>query len=48
MCTRVIWSVLDAPVLVGRNMDYHRDTATNPWALPRGIERSDGVGGSLS
>jgi len=29
-------------------MDYHRDTATNLWALPRGIERSDGVGGSLS
>ncbi|KAA8960870.1 linear amide C-N hydrolase [Mycobacterium sp.] len=48
MCTRVVWAVADAPVLVGRNMDYHRDTATNLWTLPRGIQRSDGVGGSLS
>lgn len=29
-------------------MDYHRDTGTNLWVLPRGIERKDGVGGSLS
>ena len=48
MCTRVIWPDAAGAVLVGRNMDYHRDTGTNLWLLPRGIERSDGVGGSLS
>ncbi len=48
MCTRVIWSSPDGPVIVGRNMDYHRDTGTNLWILPRGIERNDGVGGSLN
>lgn len=29
-------------------MDYHRETATNLWALPRGMTRDDGVGGQLS
>lgn len=48
MCTRVIHCSPDEPVLVGRNMDYHRDTGTNLWILPRGIDRTDGVGGSLS
>jgi penicillin V acylase-like amidase (Ntn superfamily) len=48
MCTRVIRSEAGEPVLVGRNMDYHRDTGTNLWVLPRGINRNDGVGGSLS
>ncbi|GAB3222493.1 linear amide C-N hydrolase [Mycolicibacterium hippocampi] len=48
MCTRALWTTSDGPVLVGRNMDYHRDTATNLWVLPRGITRHDGVGGSLS
>lgn len=48
MCTRVIRSVPGEPVVVGRNMDYHCDTGTNLWILPRGIDRVDGVGGSLS
>jgi penicillin V acylase-like amidase (Ntn superfamily) len=47
MCTRVLHSGPDEPVLVGRNMDYQRDTGTNLWVLPRGIARTDGVGGSL-
>ena len=48
MCTRVIWPDAAGSVLVGRNMDYHRDTGTNLWLLPQGIERNDGVSGSLS
>ncbi|MDV6266643.1 linear amide C-N hydrolase [Rhodococcus globerulus] len=48
MCTRVIWPDAAGAVLVGRNMDYHRDTGTNLWLLPQGIERNDGVSGSLS
>ena len=48
MCTRVIWPDAAGSVLVGRNMDYHRDTGTNLWLLPQGVERNDGVGGSLS
>lgn len=48
MCTRVIRSAPGEPVVVGRNMDYHCDTGTNLWILPRGIGRADGVGGSLS
>lgn len=48
MCTRVIWASATGPVIVGRNMDYHRDTGTNLWVLPRGIDRTDGVGGALS
>ncbi|MGX6511607.1 linear amide C-N hydrolase [Rhodococcus sp. SJ-2] len=48
MCTRVVWNEPSGSVLVGRNMDYHRDTGTNLWSLPRGIERSDGVGGNLT
>jgi penicillin V acylase-like amidase (Ntn superfamily) len=47
MCTRVVWPDAAGAVLVGRNMDYHRDTGTNLWLLPRGIARTDGVGGSL-
>ncbi|OZG26160.1 choloylglycine hydrolase [Williamsia sp. 1138] len=47
MCTRVIWPDANRSVLVGRNMDYHRDTATNLWKLPRGIVRDDGVRGEL-
>ena len=34
-------------MIVGRNMDYHCDTGTNLWILPRGIDRVDGVGGAL-
>ncbi|MFD6857588.1 linear amide C-N hydrolase [Rhodococcus sp. NPDC060090] len=48
MCTRVVWNEPSGGVLVGRNMDYHRDTGTNLWSLPRGIERNDGVGGGLT
>ncbi len=47
MCTRAIWSEAAGSVLVGRNMDFHEDLMTNLWALPRGIERSDGNDGSL-
>ena len=45
MCTKVLWHDPSGPVLVGRNMDYHRDTGTNLWSLPKGLERNDGVGG---
>ena len=47
MCTRVIRSSPGEAVIVGRNMDYHCDTETNLWILPRGLDRVDGVGGSL-
>lgn len=47
MCTRVVWPDADGAVLVGRNMDYHRDLGTNLWALPRGVPRDDGVRGDL-
>jgi choloylglycine hydrolase len=39
MCTRALWSDNGQAVLVGRNMDWPRDTGTNLWALPRGRER---------
>lgn len=48
MCTRVIWPDADGAVLVGRNMDYHRDLGTNLWTQPRGITRDDGVEGTLT
>ncbi|WP_234980925.1 linear amide C-N hydrolase [Agromyces cerinus] len=48
MCTRVVWPDAAGSVLVGRNMDYHRDLDTNLWKLPRGIRRNDGVTGQLS
>lgn len=48
MCTRVIWPDAAGAVIVGRNMDYHRDLATNLWTLPRGVQRDDGVRGVLS
>jgi penicillin V acylase-like amidase (Ntn superfamily) len=48
MCTRVIWPDAGGAVLVGRNMDYHRDLATNLWKLPRGCARDDGVHGELT
>jgi penicillin V acylase-like amidase (Ntn superfamily) len=47
MCTRALWPDANGSVLVGRNMDYHRDTATNLWKLPRGIVRDDGINGDL-
>lgn len=43
MCTRVIWPDADGSVIVGRNMDFHKDLMTNLWKQPRGIERDDGV-----
>lgn len=47
MCTRVVWPDADGSVIVGRNMDYRRDLATNLWLLPRGVEHDDGVEGKL-
>ena len=48
MCTRVMWPDANGSVLVGRNMDFHKDLATNMWTQPRGISRNDGVKGLLS
>lgn len=48
MCTRVVWPDANGSVIVGRNMDFHMDLLTNLWKFPRGIERSDGVDGSLT
>ena len=48
MCTRVIWPDAGGAVLVGRNMDFHKDLMTNLWKQPRGITRDDGVKGELT
>lgn len=48
MCTRVIWPDAGDAVLVGRNMDFHKDLMTNLWAQPRGVTRDDGVSGKLT
>ncbi|NKY54454.1 linear amide C-N hydrolase [Nocardia vermiculata] len=48
MCTRVIWPDAAGAVLVGRNMDFHKDLATNLWKQPRGVTRDDGVEGKLA
>ncbi|MGV9860111.1 linear amide C-N hydrolase [Gordonia sp. NPDC003425] len=48
MCTRVMWPDADGSVIVGRNMDFRRDLATNLWAFPRGISRDDGIEGALT
>ncbi|OUC77603.1 linear amide C-N hydrolase [Gordonia lacunae] len=48
MCTRVIWPDAAGAVLVGRNMDFHKDLMTNLWTQPRGISRDDGVQGELT
>lgn len=48
MCTRVVWPDANGAVIVGRNMDFHMDLLSNLWKLPRGIERSDGVHGTLT
>ncbi|WP_395309491.1 linear amide C-N hydrolase [Mycobacterium sp. AMU20-3851] len=47
MCTRVIWPDAGDAVLVGRNMDFHKDLMTNLWKQPRGVKRDDGVSGKL-
>ncbi|QYM75105.1 linear amide C-N hydrolase [Leucobacter luti] len=48
MCTRVVWPDANGSVIVGRNMDFHMDLLTNLWKYPRGIERTDGVHGTLA
>ncbi|EIA1384122.1 TPA: linear amide C-N hydrolase [Escherichia coli] len=47
MCTRVMWPDANGAVIVGRNMDFHKDLKTNLWMQPRGIARDDGVNGNL-
>lgn len=47
MCTRVVWPDANGAVIVGRNMDFHKDLMTNLWLQPRGIARDDGVKGDL-
>ena len=48
MCTRVMWPDANGAVIVGRNMDFHKDLMTNLWKQPRGIDRDDGVNGDLT
>jgi len=48
MCTRVIWPDAADAVVVGRNMDFHKDLMTNLWKQPRGVTRDDGVAGRLT
>lgn len=48
MCTRVLWPDAAGAVVVGRNMDFHKDLLTNLWTQPRGITRDDGVEGKLT
>lgn len=48
MCTRVMWPEAGDAVLVGRNMDFHKDLMTNLWKQPRGVERDDAVSGKLT
>ncbi|MEP9395702.1 linear amide C-N hydrolase [Gordonia sp. VNQ95] len=48
MCTRVIWPDANGAVVVGRNMDFHKDLMTNLWKQPRGVTRDDGVKGELT
>lgn len=48
MCTRVMWPDAGDAVLVGRNMDFHRDLMTNLWKQPRGVTRDDAVSGKLT
>ena len=52
MCTRVMWpdtgEATGHSVLVGRNMDFHKDLLTNLWKQPRGAQRDDAVAGRLT
>lgn len=48
MCTRVMWPNAGGAVVIGRNMDFHKDLMTNLWKQPRGITRNDGVNGKLA
>ncbi|OBB31568.1 choloylglycine hydrolase [Mycolicibacterium peregrinum] len=48
MCTRVMWPEAGDAVLVGRNMDFHKDLMTNLWKQPRGVARDDAVSGKLT
>jgi len=43
-----MWPDAGGAVIVGRNMDFHRDLMTNLWKQPRGVERDDGVDGELT
>lgn len=43
----MIWPEAGGAVLVGRNMDFHKDLLTNLWKQPRGVTRDDGVSGKL-
>jgi choloylglycine hydrolase len=42
-----MWPDANGAVIVGRNMDFHKDLKTNLWMQPRGIARDDGVNGNL-
>lgn len=35
-------------MLAGRNMDWEEDLRTNLWVFPRGMERDDGLGGTIT
>lgn len=48
MCTRALWADAHHAAIVSRTMDFHMDLLTNLWKMPRGIERSDGVHGTLT
>jgi choloylglycine hydrolase len=43
-----MWPEAGDAVLVGRNMDFHKDLMTNLWKQPRGVKRDDGVSGKLT
>lgn len=43
-----MWPDANGAVIVGRNMDFHKDLMTNLWKQPRGIDRDDGVNGDLT
>ncbi|ALI29532.1 choloylglycine hydrolase [Mycolicibacterium fortuitum] len=43
-----MWPEAGGAVLVGRNMDFHKDLMTNLWKQPRGVKRDDGVSGKLA
>jgi hypothetical protein len=40
MCSRLLWSFVSQPVLVGRNWDWTDVVETELYATPRGVERS--------
>ncbi|HET6261206.1 MAG TPA: linear amide C-N hydrolase, partial [Chloroflexia bacterium] len=48
MCPRALWPDANGDVLVGRNMDWIDELGTALWVLPRGQERTDALGGTLT